>query len=366
MATYKIFAAQDATIYSDNETLNSGKDEILELTKEGSLFYTSHSTAARFLIKFSDTDINNVANNIIGSTNYKAFFKACLANADAIPVDYTIIANPLAQSWDMGTGKCHDYPIVSDGVSWVYRTANSTNPWTTASFGSNITGSYPSDNIGGGSWYYNYQATQSFGVYSEKDINIELTNDIKAMVSGSLTNNGFIFRTSGSLEFDENYEYTLNYFSRDTNTIYPPVLEFRWDDSVYNVTSSSLSLASSPDIRLTIANNKGLYNDDEIHRFRINVRDLYPTRAFATSSVYTVQKYLPSSSYYAVKDVKSDLTIVDFDTSYTKISSDTAGSYFDIYMNGLEPERYYKLILKTIISGSVLIFDDQYFFKVVE
>ena len=57
--------------------------------------------------------------------------------------------------------------------------------------------------------------------------------------------------------------------------------------------------------------------------------------------------------------------VIDYDTTYTKLSSDANGNYFDIYMNGLEPERYYKICVKTIINGSVLILDDNYYFKVV-
>jgi hypothetical protein len=34
-------------------------------------------------------------------------------------------------------------------------------------------------------------------------------------------------------------------------------------------------------------------------------------------------------------------------------------------MSGLEPERYYSVLIKTIIDGSTIIFDDQYYFKVV-
>jgi len=58
--------------------------------------------------------------------------------------------------------------------------------------------------------------------------------------------------------------------------------------------------------------------------------------------------------------------VVDYDTSYTKISCDTSGSYFDIFMNGLEPERYYKLLFKTILSnGEAIISDNNYYFKVI-
>jgi hypothetical protein len=34
-------------------------------------------------------------------------------------------------------------------------------------------------------------------------------------------------------------------------------------------------------------------------------------------------------------------------------------------MSGLEPERYYKILIKTIIKGSTIISDDNYYFKVV-
>jgi hypothetical protein len=58
------------------------------------------------------------------------------------------------------------------------------------------------------------------------------------------------------------------------------------------------------------------------------------------------------------------MTIVDFDENYTKISADEVSSYFTVYMDGLEPERYYKVLIKVIIDGSTIIFDDDYYFKV--
>jgi hypothetical protein len=57
--------------------------------------------------------------------------------------------------------------------------------------------------------------------------------------------------------------------------------------------------------------------------------------------------------------------VINFDTQYTQISADSTGNYFDIYMNGLEPERYYAVLVKTIINGSTLIIDDDNHFKVV-
>ena len=57
--------------------------------------------------------------------------------------------------------------------------------------------------------------------------------------------------------------------------------------------------------------------------------------------------------------------VVDYDTTYTQLSSDANGNYFDVYMNGLEPERYYKILVKTTIDNSTLILDDNYYFKVI-
>jgi hypothetical protein len=34
-------------------------------------------------------------------------------------------------------------------------------------------------------------------------------------------------------------------------------------------------------------------------------------------------------------------------------------------MNGLEPERYYTILVRTNINGSTIIFNDQYSFKVI-
>ena len=51
MAVYQIFPKKDATLYSEYPQLNSGLDEILELTK------TSTSDPARILISFDQQQL---------------------------------------------------------------------------------------------------------------------------------------------------------------------------------------------------------------------------------------------------------------------------------------------------------------------
>lgn len=57
--------------------------------------------------------------------------------------------------------------------------------------------------------------------------------------------------------------------------------------------------------------------------------------------------------------------VIDFDTTFTKISRNTTGNYFDIYMEGLEPERYYRVLIKSEIDGSTNVIDENLVFKVI-
>ena len=49
----------------------------------------------------------------------------------------------------------------------------------------------------------------------------------------------------------------------------------------------------------------------------------------------------------------------------TKLSADGKSSYFEIDMESLEPERYYKILVKATLDGSTIVFDEDYIFKVV-
>ena len=213
----------------------------------------------------------------------------------------------------------------------------------------------------------NLPVTQSFGLRSVKDIEINVNNIIDVWYNEAIPNYGFIAKLTGSDEFNKS-KYTqpiLKYYSVDTNTIYPPQLEFRWRDYTTIIDSSTTNVIDTVDLKLSLADNPGEFNQDAINRFYINLSPLYPERIYQTSSLYTNLHYLPTSSYYAVKDLETNEFVINFDTQYTQISSDSNGNYFDIYMNGLEPERYYAVLIKTTINSSTLILDEDYYFKVI-
>lgn len=368
MAVYKIFPEKSATLYSYYPTLNTGLDEILELSTFESVGGTNE--VSRILIQFPTTEINDILTNKVGVSSFDSYLKLYLANASSLPLTYTIESHPIAADWNVGTGRLADLPIVTNGASWGFTQESGSGVWFSAgSFPINTTGSYQSgSNVGGGLWwdFSQYQATQSFSQATVKDIELKVTDTVSAWQNSLIPNYGFIIKHSGSIEFTTASKFETKYFSDTTHTIYPPALEIRWDDFSYNTGSQSVI---DSDLYVTsMGNNKNSYQQDSVQRFRIQVRQKYPPRTFAVSSFsYALNNYvLPTSSYWSIKDLDTEEIIVDYDTTYTKISCDPSGSYFDIYMNGLEPERYYKLLFKTVLSnGEVIVFDENYYFKVI-
>ena len=94
-------------------------------------------------------------------------------------------------------------------------------------------------------------------------------------------------------------------------------------------------------------------------------REKYPTKTYATSSDYSTVKYLPTTSYWGIKDVHTEEYVIEFDTDYTKISCDANGNYFDFWMDGLQPERYYKFVFRVDRGTKKQYFDEDFVFKVV-
>jgi len=370
MAVYKIFPTQDATLYSAYPTMNTGLDAILEVSNKIDLDGTPD--VARYLVQFDNLEIQDIIANKISGNPYGIFLKNFIAEAQGISLNTSLEIRPTAQSWNNGTGYTLDNPIVEDGASWAYSAYSGSNPWSMAGTtgGFSYTGSFNSSfsTQGGGNWFTtsSFLVTESFGLRNTKDIELNVTNTVKAWYSSSIPNYGFICRLSGSYEFinNENIQPVFKYYSVDTNTIYPPCLEFRWIDYTTVITPSS-PVVTTVDLKMSLSENPGEFFPESVNRFYINVSPLYPTRTYQTGSLFTNLNYLPTSSYYAIKDLATNEFVINFDNSYTQISSDANGNYFNVYMSGLEPERYYKILIKTIINGSTLIFDDDYYFKVI-
>ena len=368
MAIYKIFPTQDATLYSAYPTMNTGLNAILETSN--TLDISGNPDVSRYLIKFDTAEIIDIISNKISGSSYDIYFKNFIAEAQGINLNTSLEILPVAQDWNNGTGYYLDSPITENGSSWAYASYSGSNPWIMS--GSGFTGSYNGtySSQGGGNFFTGsiYRVTQSFELRSEKDIEVNVKTTVNAWSSSILPNYGFIVKLTGSQEFNpsEYIQPQFKYYSVDTNTIYPPCLEFRWRDYQSILTGSATgSIVNTSNLKLSLDENPGTFYPTSINKFKVNVSPLYPPRVYQTSSLFTNLNYLPTASYYAIKDLATNEFIVNFDNQYTQISSDSTGNNFSVYMSGLEPERYYKILIKTIINGSTLIFDDNYYFKVI-
>jgi len=383
MAVYKIFPEKDATMYSLFPNMNTGMDEIIEATETVFAYSDPNPQTSRFLIKFSEEDITQaftlIPQRIYDSGSWKSNLQCYIATSTGMNATTTLECYPVSGSWDMGTGRYLDVPSVTNGVSWIWQkfSGSVNGKWKTSNYGNCVTASYNTSYsfAGGGTWYtgspvpyYTSSVTQSvtFTFYGNKDINLDVTNTLKAWFTGAFANNGFLLKQEDEFINNKDIQPELKYFSRDTHTIYPPALQISWFDFSFNTGSSKQTVLNTTPATLTLAQNPGTFYPESINRFRINARPEYPIQIWETSSVYLNNFYLPSgSSLYAIKDLDTNEYIIDFDQQYTQISADATSSYFDVYMNGLEPERYYAILIQTNLNGSKIVFDNQYYFKVI-
>jgi len=381
MAVYKLFPLQDASIYSFYPNMNTGIDPIIEI---GNLNVSINPIPQvfRYLLEFDQDEINSVIDSRVGGTQFSSSLKCFIANAQGVNFNTNIEVYPISGSWSNGTGTYLDSPFTTDGVSWRNQTFEGGQQWSLSGWDTYVTASWSgSNNQGGATWYTgssdpyntNIEAVQSFTLRSQKDLNVPVTDIVKVWYSSSksiggytnIVNDGFIVKWEEPLEFmtSSAIQPIMQFYSVDTNTIYPPQLEIKWDDQEFQ--TGNLPPINTADLFVALDSNPGIFYSESINRFRLNVRPDFPVRRFQTQSIDTTNHYLNSGSMYSVKDLDTNETLIDFDPEFTKISCDSTSNYFDVYMNGLQPERYYKILIQTTINGSTIIKDDNYYFKVI-
>ena len=407
MAYYFLFPENDATLYShpDRLDMNTGGDEILELVKErgttDQYYYPS-----RIVIKFKEEEIASLIRDTIGGTKFdltKVNLQLTSVQAKNLTSTQVLKVYAISQSWNEGTNKYYNLPSASNGVTWKYRDNSiEATAWSTSSLGGigtsaiddgfivenfettqGTTGSIVSSSLfggpltpGGGVWYTGsgFSADQQFLGGDNLDTNFDVT-DIVTKYSQSyfndatyptgVSNQGFLIKQIDSVESNVSTSFgELQYFSQDTHTIYPPKLAFKWDDST---DTSNLTTATSGNLYVSLYGNKKEYNQNDEALFRLHVRNKYPTRTFSTSSNYinTLRLNSTSNALYSIRDAYSEEEVIPFDTDYTRLSHDEESSFFKLYMNGLQPERYYRILIKHTNSDGTTVYDDDYYFKVV-
>ena len=380
MAVYKIFPEKDATLYTEFPNKNTGLDQIIEAS---TYVQNDNAQVSRYLVKFSTNQISGIYQDKITNGEYKVYLKNFNAVVTGLNLDQTLEFYPISGNWGMGTGRFNDSPQVVNGTSWNWLNYSGSTGWPTSSYPPYVTASFQDSLKGGGNWYTGSNLTtlnpvtqsQAFTYSDTKDIIVDVTKTVETWYSYSLDNangfknEGFLVKQPSGSEFINNKanDTIFRYFSIDTNTIYPPQLEFRYNDYIFNTGSSTNIILPQVESFISLYNNAGTYYSESVPRLRFAAMPKYPDRVFLTASLYTTNYFLPESqSLYAIKDTETNEFVIDFDNEYTRISADATSSYFDLYCNGLEPERYYTVLVKTTIDGTVKVFDENIMFKIAK
>ena len=384
---YFIFPDIDTTLYQASSSMNAGLDEVLEVRKDLSDSGTDPKVS-RILMKFDLSYISqSVSNGTIGS-NAKYYLNLFDAKPSELSTSQSLWAYPISQSWVEGEGFTADNPVTNDGASWKYKERTGDDNeirWDRSAGHSAISAS-------GGTWHSAVYASQSLE-WATRDIRMDVTPIVNKWFDGTYANEGFIVKRSGSIVSNGSGSGTLNtgsaegnndrlgnlsFFSRQTNTIYPPKLEVEWYDTKWSTGSlSALGKSELEDLQIYVKNIRPEYKEKSKAKFRVTGRGRYPTKSYSnTASEYLTAKYLPSGStlvkdgaYYSIVDADTEDVIVNYGTG-SLLSCDSDGNYFNLWMNGLQAERYYKICFR-VVSGSdtteemVSHYDNDYTFKVV-
>lgn len=339
-----IKTTQDSSIYERYPTRNTGLDEILEVGKlvkslDGSGMYASASV--RSLLQF------DVSTSSPYPATAKYYLNLHIANAQNVDRYQKLEIHLVSQSWTEGSGYFYqDVKNVEDGVTW--RQKETSVSWSNAGgdFTSTLTSSYTFNTVP-----------------FDNNIRIDVTNLVSPVVSGSNITpwNGFLIKYPTSDEIDSANTGNIKFFSGNTHTVYEPKLEIVWIDQTFS--TGSLKPVRSNNVSISPKNLKEAYTSGEIDKVYLIVRDPYPDKRFDATQRYRNQYYLPSQSFFRIKDTVSDVYIQKFD-QYSAISCDPTGSYFVLDTTGLDINRYYEIDLKIQSSSLVFFPEFNYTFKV--
>ena len=353
---YFTFAEKDTTLYQGTGSLNAGLDEVLEIQKNVS---DSGDTinVSRLLVKFNIAQISaSIVNGTISNPSF--YLNLYDAKSTDLSVSQSLFAYPVSQSWTMGQGHSYDNPITDEGASWNFRDG--------ATDGT-IWGAISSS---GGQWYSGdgYVASHSIN-HKTTDLRINVTDVVNKWLTQTIPNEGFIVKRSGSAgNLDSNVEEgnttrfgNLSFFSSDTHTKYPPTLETVWNDSKWSTGSlSALTQANIEDMTIYMKGLRPEYKEKSRVKFRVVGKERFPEASYSTTPANLSVKYLPSgSSFYSILDAETDEVVVPYGSG-SLISCDSTGNYFNLWLDGYQPERYYRLEFR-VQSGSGVDETDQYF-----
>jgi hypothetical protein len=173
------------------------------------------------------------------------------------------------------------------------------------------------------------------------------SDDTTSINNDGETVNDFIL-ASGSLTFNEVWGPSAGSFGFHTGSL--------------NIKSIPRSVFSATRRRLDLitTNVKKSYKLSDKVKFRVFVRDLDEERTSTKTPIQLDSKVL-NSVYYRIRDAMTGKVVVPFKTNNdgTKLSADSDGMFFELYMNNLPPGRVYTLDYLVTDEGIEFVMEDK-------
>lgn len=312
---------KDASVYEEFPTRNTGVDEILEVGKN-----ESGAKSIRSIIAF---DMSVIASVAPSASVY--LLRLNTATAKRLENAQPIRVSTYTGSWAEGTGYFYqDLYQVPDGIVWT-ALSGTYNP------SASITGSVP--------WH-------------------DLTIDVTSLVSGTTGIQSLVIQFPSSSEASINSKGNIRFHSRNTHTIWGPVLEVRTVSQSY----ATGSLTGTTGVTYLAAPHslKASYTQGETARVGVTVREKYPLKTFTTIlNTYVNTLYVPPTTYFSVVDDVTGYVVIPFSDG-TRLQQTAVGAYFTFVVENMHPRRFYRVILKVSENGNDQVFDNRFIFKVTD
>lgn len=350
MAVIRFHSTKSNTLYSSNPLQNTGLDQILELTAD-------KLDVSRILMSFDKVSLFNTVENL---STWEANLRLYCANDSGLPEDYLIQIYNTGSPWKEGTGSYLDYPYSLEASTWKYNNTTTASEWVTA-IGGDVTGSYSPGNEGGGNWHTTPVIDINNNKFIDKDLYADVTSHIERVLDN--LNPDIIVKLADNHEFNYNERINIKYFSEDTNTIYKPVLEISYDDSVYN---PSGSIITNQDVSISLNKNPTTISLTDIVTMNLFVKPKINSKNYST--VYSTPKSLqiPSDSWWQLRDYDTNEIVIPGSLTRTKLSCSLGNNFFKFYPQNLYVNRYYCFDIFIKVGNDVKSYTPDYIFRIVK
>ena len=232
-----LYLDSDTTIYRHKSisNLNTGYDEILEL--ENTFSEESGHHLSRIILDF------NIGQSSIQSLlNTSEFFLHLnVTDTEELTTQTELEVLPIKSMWQEGVGRRFDN-IEPSGATWL--TTNGMQKWNSP-----------------GCDFYTIQELETlYGITKiptykfdkrTSDVIFDVTEYVELWISGHIDNNGLLVKFKNETT---SYAGKINFFAKDTNTIYQPYLRIANNDYIFDPCECN-----------TIESVKCIYNGDDIN-----------------------------------------------------------------------------------------------------